>query len=277
MQNKFFNLNGKTALVTGAAGLLGIEHSKALLENNCDLVLTDIDLEKLFLVKKQLENKALGSNIHIYNMDVSSKSSILNVFNKLEESNIYIDILINNAALNPKVEKENIHKNFTRLETFSLDSWNLEISIGLTGAFLCSQIFGTAMSKSHKGGCILNISSDLSVIAPDQRIYKKSNLSEEEQPVKPITYSVIKTGLIGLTKYLATYWIGKNIRCNSLSPGGIYTSQPDEFREKLSSLIPLGRMANKDEYKSAIQFLCSDASSYLNGHNLVMDGGRSIW
>ena len=133
------------------------------------------------------------------------------------------------------------------------------------------------MSKSHKGGCILNISSDLSVIAPDQRIYKKSNLSEEEQPVKPITYSVIKTGLIGLTKYLATYWIGKNIRCNSLSPGGIYTSQPDEFREKLSSLIPLGRMANKDEYKSAIQFLCSDASSYLNGHNLVMDGGRSIW
>ena len=277
MQNKFFNLNGKTALVTGAAGLLGIEHSKALLENNCDLVLTDIDLEKLLLVKKQLENKALGSNIHIYNMDVSSKSSILKVFNKLEKSNIYIDILINNAALNPKVEKENIHKNFTRLETFSLDSWNLEISVGLTGAFLCSQIFGTAMSKSHKGGCILNISSDLSVIAPDQRIYKKSNLSEEEQPVKPITYSVIKTGLIGLTKYLATYWIGKNIRCNSLSPGGIYTSQPDEFREKLSSLIPLGRMANKDEYKSAIQFLCSDASSYLNGHNLVMDGGRSIW
>lgn len=277
MQNKFFNLSGKTALVTGAAGLLGIEHSKALLENNCDLVLTDIDLEKLLLVKKQLENKALGSNIHIYNMDVSSKSSILKVFNKLEKSNIYIDILINNAALNPKVEKENIHKNFTRLETFSLDSWNLEISIGLTGAFLCSQIFGTAMSKSHKGGCILNISSDLSVIAPDQRIYKKSNLSEEEQPVKPITYSVIKTGLIGLTKYLATYWIGKNIRCNSLSPGGIYTSQPDEFREKLSSLIPLGRMANKDEYKSAIQFLCSDASSYLNGHNLVMDGGRSIW
>ena len=277
MQNKFFNLNGKTALITGAAGLLGIEHSKALLENNCDLVLTDIDLEKLLLVKKQLENKALGSNIHIYNMDVSSKSSILNVFNKLEESNIYIDILINNAALNPKVEKDNIHKNFSRLETFSLDSWNLEISIGLTGAFLCSQIFGTAMSKSHKGGCILNISSDLSVITPDQRIYKKSNLSEEEQPVKPITYSVIKTGLIGLTKYLATYWIGKNIRCNSLSPGGIYTSQPDEFREKLSSLIPLGRMANKDEYKSAIQFLCSDASSYLNGHNLVMDGGRSIW
>ena len=252
MQNKIFSLNGKTALITGAAGLLGIEHSKALLENNCDLVLTDIYLEKLFLVKKQLENKALGSNIHIYNMDVSSKSSILKVFNKLEKSNIYIDILINNAALNPKVEKENIHKNFTRLETFSLDSWNLEISIGLTGAFLCSQIFGTAMSKSHKGGCILNISSDLSVIAPDQRIYKKSNLSEEEQPVKPITYSVIKTGLIGLTKYLATYWIGKNIRCNSLSPGGIYTSQPDEFREKLSSLIPLGRMANKDEYKSAI-------------------------
>ena len=123
----------------------------------------------------------------------------------------------------------------------------------------------------------LNIASDLSVIAPDQRIYRDRNFNENEQPVKPVTYSVIKSGLVGLTKYLATYWLGRNIRCNSLSPGGVYTEQPEEFVSKLSSLIPLGRMAKKDEYRSAFQFFCSDASVYLNGHNLVMDGGRSIW
>ena len=133
------------------------------------------------------------------------------------------------------------------------------------------------MAKSEKGGCILNIASDLSVIAPDQRIYEKENLALNMQPVKPITYSVIKSGLIGLTRYLATYWLGKNIRCNALSPGGVYTSQPEEFVEKVSKLVPLGRMAKKDEYRSAIKFLCSEASSYLNGHNLIMDGGRSIW
>ena len=112
---------------------------------------------------------------------------------------------------------------------------------------------------------------------PDQRLYKKEGLSDEKQPVKPVTYSVIKSGLIGLTRYLATYWIGKNIRCNSLSPGGVYNNQPEEFLQKISTLIPLGRMARKDEYRAAVQFLCSDASSYMNGHNLVMDGGRSIW
>jgi len=163
------------------------------------------------------------------------------------------------------------------LESFDLEDWNLELAVGLTGAFLCSQVFGSDMAKKRKGGCILNIASDLSVIAPDQRIYMKEKIEEENQPVKPVTYSVIKTGIIGLTKYLATYWIGSNIRCNALSPGGIYTSQPDDFVIKLSNLIPLGRMAKKNEYRAAIQFLCSDASSYLNGHNLVMDGGRSIW
>ena len=133
------------------------------------------------------------------------------------------------------------------------------------------------MAHNLKGGVILNVASDLAIISPDQRLYRQEGLDEFEQNVKPITYSVIKSGLIGLTKYLATYWLGKNIRCNALSPGGVYTSQPEDFVEKLSSLIPLGRMAKKDEYRSAIQFLCSEASSYLNGHNLIMDGGRSIW
>ena len=124
---------------------------------------------------------------------------------------------------------------------------------------------------------ILNIASDLSVISPDQRIYRQSGLPEDEQPVKPVTYSVIKSGLVGLTRYLATYWANRGVRANALSPGGVQTNQSDEFVQRLTNLIPLRRMAKKAEYRSAVQFLCSNASAYLNGQNIVMDGGRSIW
>ena len=147
--------------------------------------------------------------------------------------------------------------------------------MGLTGSMLCSKVFGTEMANNGKG-VILNISSDLGIIAPDQRIYKKEGLPENKQPVKPVTYSVIKHGLIGLTKYLATYWPGK-VRCNALCPGGIYADQPEDFVQRLTDLIPLGRMAKNDEYKGAVQFLCSDASAYLNGAVIAMDGGRSCW
>ena len=124
---------------------------------------------------------------------------------------------------------------------------------------------------------ILNISYDLGIIAPDQRIYKKDGLPENEQPVKPVTYSVIKHGLIGLTKYLATYWAGRGVRCNAICPGGIYNNQLDEFVKKISNLIPLGRMADEDEFKASVVFMVSDASKYMNGSVVSMDGGRSIW
>ena len=162
------------------------------------------------------------------------------------------------------------------MENFSTDQWNLELSVGLTGSMLCSKIFGYEMSKNGKG-VILNISSDLGTIAPDQRIYKKEGLPENEQPVKPVTYSVIKHGLIGLTKYLATYWADKGVRCNALCPGGIYANQSDDFVKRLTDLIPLGRMANIDEYKAAVAFVVSDASSYMTGASIPIDGGRSIW
>jgi NAD(P)-dependent dehydrogenase (short-subunit alcohol dehydrogenase family) len=132
------------------------------------------------------------------------------------------------------------------------------------------------MSQSG-GGVILNVASDLSVISPDQRIYRIEGKDDLDQPVKPITYSIIKTGIIGITKYLSTYWSLNGVRVNALSPGGVYENQDTEFVAKLSHLIPLGRMANTDEYRSAIQFLCSDASSYMTGHNLIIDGGRSVW
>ncbi len=269
-----FNLANKNALITGGAGLLGFEHSMALLESNANLILTDISIDQLNLKKEKLKKEFPSSKIHIFQMDVSNNESIKIVNNKLINTNLNIDILINNAAIDAKVEGK---KNLKRLEDFSLEQWNKELDVGLTGSFLCSKVFGSQMVKDKKRGVILNIASDLSVIAPNQELYKKPNLPEFEQDVKPITYSVIKTGLIGLTRYLSTYWCKEGIRCNALSPGGVFNNQPEEFVENISKLIPLGRMAKSDEYRSAIQFLCSDASEYLNGQNIVIDGGRSVW
>lgn len=274
---KNFDLSKKTALITGAGGLLGFEHAFALLDIGSNVILTDISEKKLDLTKKRLQINFPKSKILKLIMDVSNEKEILKASSKIKSLGFDVNILINNASIDPKVNKEKETLKSSTLEYFDLKVWEKEIAVGLTGAFLCSKIFGTIMSKTNSGGVILNISSDLSVFSPDQRIYKIENLKSSSQPVKPITYSVIKTGLIGLTRYLATYWADKNIRCNALSPGGVYDGQDKKFIERLTNLIPLGRMAEKKEYRSAVQFLCSDASSYLNGQNIVMDGGRSVW
>lgn len=274
---KKFNLEKKTALITGAAGLLGLEHAAALLEIGAKVILTDINKDALDVGKILLSKDYDQKKIETMLLDVSSPESVLFVCEALALRSLKVDILINNAAIDPKVRGDQGIIETSRLENFSIDQWNTQIAVGLTGAFLCSQVFGNEMAKRNKGGVILNIASDLSVFSPDQRIYRKEGIPEELQPVKPVTYSVIKAGLIGLTRYLSTYWIDKGIRCNALSPGGIYNGQNEEFLNKLTTLIPLGRMANKDEYRSAVQFLCSDASAYMNGQNIVIDGGRSVW
>ena len=272
-----FNLSGKTALITGAAGLLGREHAAALLESGARVVLTDLDNLPLSKLARDLCLQYDSQKVIISNLDVTKPHTIKDLARSLAEKRIRVDILVNNAAIDPKVKGEQGIVETSRLEHFSLDQWNLQISVGLTGAFLCSQAFGSAMIEDGRGGVILNIASDLSVFAPDQRLYRQEGLPDALQPVKPITYSVIKTGMIGLTRYLATYWATKGVRCNALSPGGVTNGQGLEFVQRLSALIPLGRMAEKDEYRSAVQFLCSDASSYMNGQNIVMDGGRSVW
>lgn len=271
-----FNLTGKTALITGAAGLLGIEHAAALLESGATVVLTDIGEKSLAAARETLSQIADVSRIHTRVMDVSKPEDIRGVAKALAGEGLRIDILVNNAAIDPKVKGDQGVLETSRLENFPLDQWDLQVAVGLTGAFLCSQVFGTAMAKDGKGGVILNIASDLSVFSPDQRLYRKNGLQDDMQPVKPVTYSVIKAGLIGLTRYLATYWADKGVRSNALSPGGVFNGQGDEFVQRLTSLIPMGRMATRDEYRAAIQFMCSDASAYLNGQNIVMDGGRSV-
>ena len=272
-----FNLAGKTALITGAAGLLGIEHAAALLQSGATVVLTDIDEARLVIAREKLESYAASTAQILYQvMNVSLQEEVLATAAMLKKEGRRIDVLVNNAAIDPKV-KAGDGKELTRLENFSLDQWNLEIAVGLTGAFLCGQVFGSSMASDGQGGVILNIASDLSVLSPDQRLYRKEGLADDMQPVKPVTYSVIKAGLVGLTRYLATYWADQGVRANALSPGGVFNRQGEEFVKRLTSLIPLGRMAEHDEYRSAVQFLCSDASAYLNGQNIVMDGGRCVW
>ena len=271
-----FDLNGKWALITGGAGLLGKEHAIALLEVGANIVLWDIDKENLIKVGNNLTRDFSEKSIVTFVVDISKEAEVNNACKELESQGITISILINNASINPKYSSENNKTVFSRVENLSLDDWNHQISVGLTGAFICSKYFGTKMAANNSG-VILNISSDLSVIAPDQRLYKLSGVMDNSQPVKPITYSVIKSGLVGMTKYLATYWSTNGVRVNALSPGGVYEDQPDEFVKKISNLVPLGRMAKSNEYRSAVQFLCSDASSYMTGQNIVIDGGRSVW
>ena len=274
LKNTLFDLSGKHALITGAAGLLGIEHTIALLQSGAKVLMSDIDHESLLRSSRKVYD-VTGILPETIVLDVTKKDKVCNIRSDLEKKGKIVSILINNAALNPKFDKDLSMSGISRLENFNVDYWNIEVGVGLTGAILCSSEFGQSMANNG-GGVILNIASDLSVISPDQRLYQKEGYSDSEQPVKPVSYSVIKSGLIGLTRYLSTYWVGKNVRCNALSPGGVFTSQEDEFVEKLTNLIPLKRMASGDEYHGAIQFLCSDASSYLNGQNIVIDGGRSV-
>lgn len=266
-----FDLTGRVAIVTGGAGLLGYYHGAALASAGAHVVLLDLIAADPALRAKELADQC-GSECIGIPSDITSEASLQQTCATILEKFGRIDILINNAANNPKVENGNA--TWSRLENFPLDVWDADIRVGLTGAFLCSRIFGAEMAK-RKSGVIVNVASDLAVIAPDQRLYRVDGLPEDQQPVKPVTYSVVKTGLLGLTRYLATYWSASNIRVNAISPGGVLNGQPEVFLSRLKQLIPLERMAHKNEYQGAILFLCSDASSYMTGTNLVIDGGRS--
>jgi NAD(P)-dependent dehydrogenase (short-subunit alcohol dehydrogenase family) len=269
-----FDLTGRVAVITGGTGLLGQQHAEALARAGGIPVLADVQVSGVDPQSRAWKER-FGEQACAIQTDITDPESVKKLLEAVLEKFGRIDILVNNAANNPKMENK-AEVEFSRLEFFPLEQWDADLNVGLKGAFLCSQAIGSEMAR-HKQGVIVNVASDLAVIAPDQRLYRKPGLPEDKQPVKPVTYSVVKTGLIGLTRYLATYWADSGIRVNAISPGGVYNNQADDFVERLAKLIPLGRMAKTNEYQAAILFLCSDASSYMTGTNLVIDGGRSCW
>jgi NAD(P)-dependent dehydrogenase (short-subunit alcohol dehydrogenase family) len=271
---QLFDLSNRVAIVTGGAGLLGYHHGAILAAAGAHVVLLDLPATEPAARAAQItaahQTECLGLTT-----DITNEASVSDACGRVMAKFGRIDILINNAANNPKVE-DTEGLTWSRLERLPLDVWEADIRVGLTGAFLCSRVFGSEMAK-RKAGVIVNVASDLALIAPDQRLYRVEGLPEDEQPVKPVTYSVVKSALLGLTRYLATYWSGANIRVNAISPGGVSNGQSEVFLSRLKPLIPMERMAHRDEYQGAILFLCSDASSYMTGANLVIDGGRTCW
>jgi NAD(P)-dependent dehydrogenase (short-subunit alcohol dehydrogenase family) len=271
---QLFDLSGRVAIITGGAGLLGYQHGDVLAAAGAHVVLLDLASSDPAKSAAQLTASHQIECIGL-TTDVTNEASIAESSRRIVAKFGRIDILINNAANNPKVE-DSAKLSWSRLENLPINVWDADLRVGLTGAFLCSRVFGAEMAKVGRG-VIINVASDLALISPDQRLYRVDSLPEDQQPVKPVTYSIVKSGLLGLTRYLATYWRGLNIRVNAISPGGVSNGQPEVFLNRLKQLIPMERMADRSEYQGAILFLCSDASSYMTGANLVIDGGRTCW
>lgn len=259
------NIKDKVVVITGGAGLLGRQYVQAIRDIEGIPVVLDTDPE----AEEKCRCLCINCNITQPTEVHHALQTIISEYSKVPYG------LINNAAIDPKFGDSN-EKPQSRLEEYSVFQWNAEIAVGLTGAFLCTQVFGERMALA-KSGSIINISSVLGHVAPNQALYRKDGISNGMQPVKPVTYSVIKHGIIGLTRYTATYWANKGVRCNALSPGGVYNNHSEQFVEKLSKYIPMGRMAERDEYNEAIKFLISDASSFMTGAVLNIDGGQTTW
>lgn len=270
---KIFDLTDRVIILTGGAGLLGREYTFALAKAGAHVVVADINgpaAEKLAAtVTKSWKVKCLGVAA-----DVSNKQSVQKMVEKTTSIFGRVDILVNNAAVDPKFDSSHATEHIFSFEEYPIELWNKGLAVNLTGMFLCAQAVAKPMLNQGKG-VIVNISSTYGLVGPDQRLYRRED--GKQQVFKPVIYSVTKSAVIGLTRYLATYWAGKNIRVNALIPGGVINDHDEEFVRRYSFRTPLVRMADKSEYCGALLFLVSDASSYMTGANLVVDGGWTAW
>ena len=265
-----FDLTGKVAIVTGGAGLLGQVFCQALVTAGADVAIIDIDKNKADETARKI-SKEQNQKVLAFACDITSPDSVVTMVEDVVNRLGRIDILLNNAAS----KGSNLDQFFAEFENYSLQTWREVMAVNVDGLFLVAQSVGNQM-KAQGGGSIIQISSIYGVVAPDQRIYEGSEYNGRAINT-PAIYSVSKAAVIGLTSYLSTYWADSKIRVNTLTPGGIASGQNSEFNKKYSNRVPLGRMGEATELVGALIYLASDASSYVTGQNIIVDGGLSAW
>ena len=266
-----FDLQGKVAVVTGGAGILGQHFCAGLVESGASVAVVDLREAEAKLLAQKLQERHQRPVIGI-GCDVSDPDSVQNMVDQVVSELGTINILHNNAA----AKSDDLDSFFAPFEEYSLDQWRKVMSVNIDGVFLVAQAVGKHMAKSGKGGSIVQTASIYGVMAPDNRIYERS-FYLGRQINTPAVYSASKAAMIGLTRYLATYWADKGIRVNSITPGGVKSGQNEEFNRRYSARVPMNRMANPAEIVAALLYLCSDASSYVTGQNIIVDGGLSAW
>ena len=262
---ELFSLHEKTAIVTGALGLIGKKHCEALAAAGANVVVADIDGEKAADFARQLGGQHLGISV-----DVTNKTSIIKASADILSKYGTIDVLVNNAAINDMFENPAMAKELSAFENYPVGAFQRSLDVNITGVFLCSQVFGTKMAEQH-GGSIINIASTYGMVGPDQSIYRDE--CGEQTFYKSAAYPVTKGAVINFTRFLASYWGPKGVRVNTLSPGGVENGQNEIFINNYSAKTLLGRMASPSDYQGALMFLASEASAYMTGANLVVDGG----
>jgi 2-deoxy-D-gluconate 3-dehydrogenase len=275
---ELFKLEGRVALVTGGAGLLGAEFCRSLAQAGAAVMVADINATGAEDLAQAIA--ALGYQASAVEVDITNPTSVRRMIQVALETYGRLDILVNSAALDPKFDPKHqsaaLHgPGSGAFEDFPLEAWNQALAVNLTGAYLCCQAAVRPM-LAQGSGVIVNLSSIYGLAGPDQRLYQRGESGAPPQ-YKPVYYSVTKAGILGLTRYLAAYYAGKNIRVNALTPGGVFNGHDESFVQAYSARAVLGRMAEKDEMNGALLFLASDASAYMTGANLVVDGGWTAW
>lgn len=258
-----FDLSKKVVVITGGAGILGSRMSRALVGQGAKLAVIDRSGERAEALAQSLGSAARG-----YAGDVTDRAGLQALRTRIEADLGRVNVLVNNIA----TKTANIFEPF---ETFPLEDWNEVMNVNTTGAMLACQVFGSTMAERGEGSIITTLSI-YGIVGPDQRIYEGA-VYEGRAINSPAVYSASKAALLGLTKYLATYWGHRGVRVNAVTPGGVFSGQNDEFVGRYSARVPLGRMAEGDEMSGAVVYLASDDASYVTGHNLVVDGGLTAW